>query len=57
MIGGIANALLQTRIGMGKAVEPATSATTTIHFVRGTLTGPNAGEVSHDNVGMKSITP
>ncbi|KAJ7740297.1 hypothetical protein B0H14DRAFT_2905037 [Mycena olivaceomarginata] len=54
------NSILQyfrSEIGMGKAVEPATSATTTIHFVRGTLTGPNAGEVSHDNVGMKSITP
>ncbi|KAF8168949.1 hypothetical protein K438DRAFT_1774468 [Mycena galopus ATCC 62051] len=54
MIAGIANALLQARIGMGKTVEPATSAITSIHFVtRSTAAGPSAGEVSCDDVGMK----
>ncbi|KAF7354089.1 hypothetical protein MVEN_01096300 [Mycena venus] len=58
MIAGIANALLQTRIGMGKTVGPATSVITPIHFVtRSTAAGPNAGEVSRDDVGMKSIAP
>ncbi|KAJ6592800.1 hypothetical protein B0H19DRAFT_920467 [Mycena capillaripes] len=58
MIAGISNALLQTRIGMGKTVEPTTSATTRMQFApRGIAAGPSAGEVSRDDVGMKSITP
>ncbi|KAJ7336132.1 hypothetical protein DFH08DRAFT_877933 [Mycena albidolilacea] len=57
MIAGIANALLQARIGMGKTVEPATSALTSIHFAtRSTDAGPSAGEVSSRDVGMKPIT-
>ncbi|KAJ7864591.1 hypothetical protein B0H14DRAFT_2574307 [Mycena olivaceomarginata] len=57
MIAGIANALLQARIGMGKTVEPATSALTSIHFAtRSTDAGPSAGEASSGDVGMKPIT-
>ncbi|KAJ7851521.1 hypothetical protein B0H14DRAFT_2581386 [Mycena olivaceomarginata] len=57
MIAGIANALLQARIGMGKTVEPATSALTSIHFAtRSTDAGPSAGEASGGDVGMKPIT-
>jgi hypothetical protein len=57
MIAGIANALLQVRIGMGKTVEPATSALTSIHFAtRSTDAGPSAGEASSGEVGMKPIT-
>ncbi|KAJ6556222.1 hypothetical protein B0H19DRAFT_1262317 [Mycena capillaripes] len=57
MIAGIANALLQTRIGLRKTIEPATSAKTPIHFAtQGTAAAPNAGEASRDGVGMKSLT-
>ncbi|KAJ7818973.1 hypothetical protein B0H14DRAFT_3147641 [Mycena olivaceomarginata] len=55
MISGIANALLQARIGMGKTVEHGTIMTTaSIHFsTRATAAGSNAGQVSRDNDEIK----